>query len=153
MATPQKPIPAPIDRFNEKMAMDARACHQISHFTHCKVFLVLCFNCCLPCLPPEAGIPLVYHGWICLKELIVHPWQLDIRYWDMIDTQLKKMPVCLCYLKTNRQCHLSHALWRQIYYHVHTLLLWIVKLISQCQHLPRFAFSLLIWQIRNPCRY
>ena len=70
---------------------------------HCKVFFVLCFNFCFPCLPPEAGTPLVYHGWICLKELIVHPWQLDIRYWDMIDTQLKKMPVCLCYRVISKQ--------------------------------------------------
>ena len=149
MATPQKPIPAPIDRFNEKMAMDARACHQISHF-------VLCFKFCFSCLPPEAGTPLVYHGWICLKELIVHPWQLDIRYWDMIDTQLKKMPVCLCYRVISKQIdtvifpmlcdgkyitmctHCYYELWN-----------WLASLSISLDLL----FSLLIWQIRNPCRY
>ena len=68
------------------------------------------------------GHPLLRHDW--------HPIEKDAGVF-----------VLSCYLKTNRQCHLSHALWRQIYYHVHTLLLWIVKLISQCQHLPRFAFS------------
>ena len=79
MATPQKPIPAPIDRFKEKMAMEARACNRIpfpSKLTGRQQKHTFCVpkmgthkdiakSIAFACLPPEAGISLVCHHRIC----------------------------------------------------------------------------------------
>ena len=123
MATPQKPIPAPIDRFREKMAIEARACSRISfrskhadwHFKDTKTHFLcpkigkhkhIAKIIAFACLSPEAGISLVCHHRICWginrpslttgQALLRHDWHLN---W-------KRCRCVLCYLKTNRQCHL-----------------------------------------------
>ena len=153
MATPQKPIPAPIDRFKEKMAIEAKACRHISYSLVLRTHRLSCMSnwhfkdiktqcdtmgfCALKtgrtqdiaiviafaCLPPKARISMICHHRIC-SRFNLPSLTTGQALLNMIDTSIEKDAGVFCYLKTNRQCHLPMLDAGKFNYHVYTSLLW-----------------------------
>ena len=137
MATPQKPIPAPIDRFKEKMAMEARAWCQISNWlvlwtyrlccmsnilkTHRHTGIPCIFVCweqeniakiiAFACLPPEAGTSMICHHRICSR--INLPSLTTVQALLRHDWHLNwKRCRCVLLSQNKQTMSSSHARWR-----------------------------------------